>query len=84
MTKGNIPSIKKEIPFAVIIGFRLKVVRYHKGMKLAEAAKCIGIAPRTLKRIEEGEVNWRFTTVAIISKYYNYSLKDLFAEEKDK
>jgi DNA-binding XRE family transcriptional regulator len=73
--------IKEEIPIAVLIGFRLKVLRNHNAKTLSQVARKVGLSTKGLRKIENAESNWRFTTIVKICMYYGISLKELFSEE---
>jgi DNA-binding XRE family transcriptional regulator len=63
-----------------LIGSRLKAIRLDRKESLKKAAEGIGIAVKTLRTIENGEVNWWLLTVYRICLYYQVNVSDLFAE----
>ena len=66
-----------------LIGSRLKAIRLNRKESLRKAAGGIGIAPKTLQRIENAQVNFWLTTLNSICKYYDAPLAGLFDKEKD-
>lgn len=62
------------------IGRQLKKFRKEKKQGYIDAAKGVGVSKNTLYRMEEGEINFQFTTLLQVLDYYNVSIYDFFQQ----
>jgi transcriptional regulator with XRE-family HTH domain len=60
-----------------IVGERLRLMREAMMKSINEAATDAGIAPKTLSKIEDGEVDFRILTLRKLCKAYNVGLEKL-------
>lgn len=64
-----------------MIGERIKELRKKKNITIAEAAKALGVAPRTYSSYEAEEREPNIETINRIADYYNVSVDYLFGRE---
>jgi DNA-binding XRE family transcriptional regulator len=62
------------------IGKQLYKLRKAARKSIAEAATDAGIMPRTLAKIEDGEVNFRILTLGKLCRAYNVTLEELLED----
>ena len=64
--------------FLINVGKELKLLRTLMGKSYIQLAEDIGISRNTYNLMENGKINFQFTTLLQVIDYYGYSLLDFF------
>ena len=71
-------AIKRELRR---IGQRLRELRLERGLTQEQAAEAIGVHPKHMIKMEQGNANLTLATLVAASVAYKVPLRDLFPEE---
>lgn len=66
------------------IGNQLKQFRKEKNITYVNAAKEMGINKNTLNSMENGRLNFQFTSILITLEYYSVSIQHFFSDISEK
>ncbi len=74
----NIPTEHQEL--LIEIGKRIKQLRKDRQMNYETIAKEIGLNRTTYNLMEQGKLNFQFSTLMLILKYHNLTVSDFFKD----
>ena len=63
---------------------RLRLLRYERGVEMAEVASSVGINRQTLGRLERGTTKPSASTAKALADYYEVTVADLLGVEDPK
>ncbi|WP_409014956.1 helix-turn-helix transcriptional regulator [Archangium sp.] len=72
-------AIKRELRR---VGERLRELRLERGLTQEQAAEAIGLHPKHMIKMEQGNANLTLATLVAASVAYKVPLRDLFPEEE--
>ncbi|MBM7117659.1 helix-turn-helix domain-containing protein [Archangium primigenium] len=72
-------AIKRELRR---VGVRLRELRQERGLTQEQAAEAIGVHPKHVIKMEQGNANFTMATLVAAAVAYKVPLRDLFPEEE--
>jgi DNA-binding XRE family transcriptional regulator len=66
--------------FLSFMGFLIKELRRRKKLSYEKMAEEIGIARNTYYLLENGEINFQFTTLQLVLKYHKLPISTFFRD----
>ena len=73
-------AIKRELRR---VGIRLRELRQERGLTQEQAAEAIGVHPKHVIKMEQGNANFTMATLVAAAVAYKVPLRDLFLEEEE-